>query len=131
LTKVLPLIGYKSLRALNGFHALLLGFKMLPAYIAEPYESFYAGFKDKTDAEKEKILREAVLFVQLGQDEVDAILSFAADSNGISYSKANQKNLNPRDLHEAIVAVCMEIGRINIDIVSEEEKKNSLGSPLT
>lgn len=126
--KVLPLQGYKSLKALNAFHALLLGFKMLPAYIAEPYETFYAGFSEKTDEEKEKLLREAAVFVQLAQDEVEALICFVADKNGIPYSAANVKNLGPGELHEIIVAVCMEIGRLKITLLSEAEKKSSQSS---
>ncbi len=128
--KVLPLKGYKSLRALNAFHALLLGLKMLPAYIAEDYESFYARFADKSEPEKEKLLREAAVFVQLGQDEVEALVSFATDKNGIAYQSANMKSLGLGELHSIIIAVCMEIGRIKIDLISEDEKKNSLSSPL-
>ncbi len=125
---ILPLKGYKSLRALNGFHALLLGLKMLPAYILEPYETFYASFSEKTDEQKEKLLKEAVMFVQLGQDEVEALISFATDKNGIPYSAVNLKNLSAAEMFEIIVAVCMEIGKIKIDLVSESEKKNSLNS---
>lgn len=120
---ILPLKGYKSIRALNGFNALLLGLKMLPAYIMEPYEIFYANFKDKTDEQKEKLLKEAVLFVQLTQDEVEAIISFATDANGISYQPANIKNLAVEKLHEIIVAVGMEFSKIKIDLISEDEKK--------
>lgn len=126
--KILPLQGYKSLRALNGFHALLLGLKMLPAYIGEAYETFYASFNDKTDSEKEKLLREAVVFVKLEQDEVEALIGFSTDKNGIPYSKENLKNLSTADMFEIIVAVCMEIGRIKIELVTESEKKNCLDS---
>lgn len=128
MTKVLPLKGYKSLRALNGFHALLLGLKMLPAYIMEDYETFYGRFNDKTDAEKEKLLREAAMFVQLGQDEIEALLSFSTDKNGVPYSGINMKNLLVDELLKIIVDVCMEIGRIKIELVSESEKKNYLSS---
>lgn len=121
--KVLPLKGYKSLRALNAFHSLLLGLKMLPAHIGEDYETFFASFKDKTEAQKETLLREAVAFVQLSQEEVGALISFATDRNGVPYGPANEGNLTPDELFEVIVAVCMEIGRIKIDLVSEEEKK--------
>ncbi len=131
MRKVLPLKGYRSLRALHAFHALLLGLKMLPSYAAEPYESFYASFSEKTEAEKETLLREAAVFVQLSQDEVEAIISFCTDKNGVPYSQVNLKNLGPDELHEIIVAVGMEIGRIRIDIVSESEKKNYLTSPST
>lgn len=124
MIQVLPLTGYKSLRALNAFHALLLGLKMLPAYIGEDYESFYASFGEKTEGEKEKLVREAVVFVQLAEDEVEALISFAKDKNGVPFSKVNLKNLTAGDLHEIIVAVCMEIGRIKIELVTEQEKKN-------
>lgn len=122
---VLPLKGYKSLRALNVFHTLLLGMKMLPVYFNESYESFYESFKTKTDEEKEKLIREAILFVQLGQDEVEAVVAFVTDKNGIPFSSANIKNLGMDEIHEIIVAVCMEIGKIKIDILLENEKKNS------
>lgn len=129
--KISPLKGYKALRALNGFHALLLGLKMLPQYILKDYETFYSDFKDKTEEQKEKLIREAVVFVQLAQDEVEAIVSFASDKNGIPYSDVNIKNLDLGQIHEIIVAVCMEIGKIRVELVSESEKKNSLGSQST
>ncbi len=129
--KILPLVGYKSLRALNGFHVLLLGLNMLPAYIGKGYEKFYASFKEKTEDEKEAAIREAVLFVELKEEEVRALVSFACDSNGIPYGDTNIKNLSPKQLHEIIVAVCMEIGRIEIELVSEEEKKKLVLSQST
>jgi hypothetical protein len=127
--KILPLVGYKSLRALNAFHALLLGLKMLPAYAGQGYETFFSSFEEKTEREKETLLREAAVFVQLGQDEVEALVSFASDKNGIPYSSVNLKNLTVDQLHSVIVAVCMEIGKIKIDLVTSEEKKSSRHSP--
>ena len=121
--KILELKGYQSLRAFNAFHTLMLGLKMLPAYLGETYEVFFTSFQDKTDIEKEKLVRQAVLFVRLEEDEVEALVGFASDANGVPYSKANAKNLNPAQLHEIIVAVCMEIGRIKIDLLTEAEKK--------
>ena len=121
--KLLPLKGFKSLRAMNAFHTLLLGLKMLPAYMAEDYVTFFAKFKDKTAAEKETSLREALAFVQLSSEEVEALCSFATDRNGIAYGASNIANLKPDELFETIVAVCMEIGRIEIKLVTEEEKK--------
>lgn len=124
--KVLPLKGYKSLRALNAFHVLLLGLKMLPAYLEEDYETFYEGFSHRSDAEKEKLLREAILFVNLQPEEVMALIAFATDKNGIGYTEVNSRNLGPDELVECMVAVCMEIGRIKIELLSQDEKKKSL-----
>lgn len=123
---ILPLKGYKSLKALNAFHTLLLGLKMLPAYMAEDYESFYEGFRHRSDEEKEKLLKEAVLFVPLQPEEVEALIAFATDKNGVPYSDVNQKSMGPEVLVECIVAVCMEIGKIRIELISQDEKKKSL-----
>lgn len=124
--RILPLKGYKSLKALNAFHTLLLGLKMLPAYQLEDYETFYEGFSHRSEAEKERLLKEAVLFVPLQSEEVEAIIAFATDKNGIPYSEVNQKNMTPDELVECIVAVCMEIGKIKIELLSNDEKKKSL-----
>ncbi len=123
MRKILELKGYKSLKALNAFHSLLLGLKMLPSYMSVDYQEFYAAFKTKTDAQKETALREAAAFVQLSQEEVEALVSFATDRNGIPFSAVNSGNLKPDELFEIIIAVCMELGRIKIELVSEDEKK--------
>ena len=47
--EVAKLEGYKSLRALNAFHTLMLGLKMLPAYGAIPYEEFYQTMSEMPD----------------------------------------------------------------------------------
>lgn len=131
MRKVSPLVGYKSLRAFNAFNALLLGLKMLPIYQKEDYETFYQAFEEKTDDEKEKFLRQAVAFVQLEEEEVAAIICFCHDANGVQYGSTNAKNLSLDELNECIVSVCMEIGRIKISLVSENEKKNFSTSQST
>ena len=124
MIQVLPLRGFNSLKALNAFSALLLGLKMLPAYIAITMEDFYGAFIEMSEGEKEARLREAVAFVKLEQDEVESIICFTKDKNGITHSRENLKNLDVKELHEIIVAVCMEIGKIKISLTSESEKKN-------
>lgn len=123
MKKVLPLKGYKSLKALNAFNALLLGLKMLPEFLAIDYASFFDSFKEKTEGEKETLIRQAVAFVELDESEVLALVSFCCDANDVPYEPLNLSNLKPDELHEIIVSVCMEIGRIKIDLVSEDEKK--------
>lgn len=121
--KVLPLVGLESLHAFTAFNALLLGMKMLPAYAAIPYVEFYAAFGEKSDSEKETFLREALAFVTLSREEVAALVSFCSDSNGVRYGAHNVKSLSAKDLFEIIIAVCMEIGGIEITLVTEAEKK--------
>lgn len=122
--KVSELKGFKSLRALNAFHTLMLGMKMLPAYIGETYEAFYSRFADLPESEQEVMIREAALFVELNKEEVEALVSFCVDANGIPYDPTNIKNLGPAELIEVVVSVSKEIGKIKIDIVSKDEKKN-------
>lgn len=122
--KVLELKGYKSLKALNAFHTLMLGLKMLPAYCGEAYEDFYARIELMSPASQEKMIREAALFVELQKEELEALLCFCTDKNGVPYGPENLKNLGPADLVEVIVSVCCEIAKIKINFVSEAEKKN-------
>ncbi len=122
--KVLELKGYKSLKALNVFHSLMLGMKMLPAYLGESYEAFFERVQAMAPADQEKIIREAALFVSLEKDELEALLGFVADPNGVPYSPENLKNLGPGELHEIIVAVCLAISKIEVNFVTAEEKKN-------
>ncbi len=127
---VIELRGYKSLKAMNAFHALMLGLKMLPSYRAESYEDFYARIEAMDDSDQEKMIREAVLFVNLEKDEVEALACFCTDANGVPYTAENIKNLGPKDLVEMIVAVCVQISKINVNFVTEVEKKNSKNSQL-
>ena len=122
--KVLELKGFKSLRAFNAFHSLMLGMKMLPAYMNESYEAFYSRFAELPETEQEKMIKEASLFVNLEKEEVEALISFCEDKNGVPYEASNIKNLGPSEMIDIIVSVCMEIGKIKIDLLSEAEKKN-------
>lgn len=124
MIQVRELKGFESLRALNVFHTLMLGLKMLPAYGREAYEDFFARVETLTPADQEKMIREAALFVVLEREEVEALIKFCTDANGVPYTKENMKNLGPDQLHEIIVAVCLEISKIKINFVTEAEKKN-------
>ena len=122
--RVLELRGYKSLRAMNAFNALVLGLKMLPAYMGESYEDFLARLQAMPHADQKKMLKEAAMFVELQKEEVEALVCFCADPNGVPYTSENLKSLKPDVILEIIVSVCAEIAKIKIDFVSESEKKN-------
>ncbi len=130
MRKVLPLVGYKSLRALNAYSALLLGLKMIPEYMQESYESFLARVESMPIEDQILVLRRAAEFVELEKDEVEALIGFCTDKNGVPYTKENLSNLNPIEIKEIIVAVCTENSKINTTFLSEDEKKNSEISQL-
>lgn len=121
--KVLQLKGTKSLRAFNGFQALLLGLKMLPSYQAETYEDFYARVSELDLEKQEVLIREAACLVELQKDEVEAMLAFCTDANGVPYDAANIENLSPAQLIDCIVAVCMEFAKMKVSLVSDARKK--------
>lgn len=124
MIEVSELKGYKSLRALNAYHSLMLGLKMLPQYMGESYEDFFARIEQMPKEDQVKMIQEAALFVELQKEEVEALVCFCKDKNGIPYQSANINNLKPDELHEIIVAVCTKISEIKIDFVSAREKKN-------
>lgn len=123
MRKVLPLVGLESLHAFTAFNALLLGMKMLPDYASIPYAKFYSDFATKAESDKETVLREALAFVTLSREEVSALVGFCTDTNGVPYSSVNVKGMDIAELFEIVIAVCMEIGRIKISLVTESEKK--------
>lgn len=131
MIKVLPLKGAKSLKAFNVFNTLMLGLKMLPLYVHVPYREFYASIPEKSEEEKENLIREAIAFVNLEPDEVEAAVAFCCDKNGIAYSKNNIGNMELKEVIDCIVAVCLEIGRIEITLTSESEKKKFTNGVLT
>lgn len=77
------------------------------------------------ESDQLKLIREAAMFVELTKEEVEAIVGFCADKNGVPYEAANLKNLDPKQLIEMIVAVCGEISKMKIDFVTPNEKKKS------
>lgn len=123
--KLLPLIGPKALQAFSAFGRLLVGLKMTPAYQLVSVEDFFESFHGKTDAEKETAVRLAVALVDLYSDEIEKLTCFATDRNGVPITETNLKKMPLKEIFEAVVGVCMEIGRIKIDLVTPEEKKSS------
>lgn len=128
--EVAELKGYKSYRAFNVFHSLMLGLKMLPEYMAVTYEDFFKVIDELTPEDQEKMIRKAALFVKLEQEEIESLVCFCKDPKGVPYGPANVKNLGPDEILEIIVAVCVKISQIKIDLVSKAEKKNLKTTPL-
>ncbi len=123
--KLLELKGPNSWYACQAVHKLLFGLKMLPTYGQETYKDFFSKLDEMNEEDQEMILREAVVFVKLEQDEIIDVTQFAADANGIPYSKENIKNLRPEEIHEIIVCVAKEVMKAHqVRFVSEDEKKN-------
>lgn len=125
MIKVLTIEGLDCIHACQAFHKLMFGLKMLPAYGGYTYEEFFSMIDAMSEADQEKMIREAIAFVKLENDELMDVVKWACDANGVRYSKENVKSLKPQDIHEILTAVCMVIAKEHrINFVSEDEKKN-------
>jgi hypothetical protein len=116
--------GYESTLALQAFNTLLLGLSMLPMYAKYDYNEFYTACQDLDDENKKNILRKAAMFVRLSKDEVEALICFCLDPNGVPYRAVNLKNLKPDEIVECVVAVAFEISKFRIKLITDDEKKN-------
>jgi hypothetical protein len=119
-----PLVGLKSFWAMQSYHKLLLGIKMIPEYSQLAYEDFYAVVEMCSPEDKEKIIRKAVLLVNLESDEAYSLMAFCKDPNGVPYGRVNTTKMAPDEMFEILVSVCLEISQIKIKFVTEAEKKN-------
>jgi hypothetical protein len=126
MIQVSELKGIQSLHAFNAYNSLLMGLKMIPEYMSIGFEDFLKMLDGlESEAERRKILTTAARFVKLEEDELNALISFCSDSNGVPYGKENLKNLKPEELVDVIVSVCLKMSEIKVDLVTEAEKKKS------
>lgn len=123
--KVLPLKEYKSYKALCAFQRLIFGLQMIPGNMKYSYEEFCDIIEKMSPEDQLKTITQAAKMVTLDEDEVNALVCFCTDKNGIPYTNENKKNLTGSDIVEIVVTVCMAILKdIHIDLVTPEEKKN-------
>lgn len=123
--KVLPLKEYKSYKALCAFQRLIFGLKMIPGFMHLSFEELCASIETMPEDDQLKTITQAAKMVTLDEDEVNALICFCTDKNGIPYTAENKKTLTPQDIVEIIVTVSMHlIQHVHVDLVTEAEKKN-------
>lgn len=122
--KLLPLKGPDTYWALQSYIKLLFGLKMLPMYMGDTLEEFFAKIEAMPVDDRKKIVRQAVLMVTLERDEVNALLKFAADKHGVRFSHENTAALDPNEFMEIVHAVTQAIAALEPNFLSASEKKN-------
>lgn len=123
--KVLPIVGYKGYLAAVSLQRLMLGLKMIPANMHLTMEELAEIIKAMTPADQLSTLTQAAMLVDLKQEELDAMICFCTDKNGVPYTAENRNNLAPNEYWEVIVTVCFHLIQFTrVDLISEEEKKN-------
>jgi hypothetical protein len=124
LRKVLPLTGIGGVRAFNVFHSVILGMSLIPVNIEKGYRLFLDELDQKDDTEKRKFFIDGLRFVPLEESDIEAVIRFVTDENGVPLSKSNTRLMSSSEIIEAMTDVFLEISRINVSIVTEGEKKN-------
>lgn len=120
--------GLESLSVLNVYQSLLIGLKMMPAYASVDDEVFLDTIEKMDKADQERVFWDAAKIVPLEKYEVERLLKFYKDKNGVPISKENINALGPMDIAEMVVTVCMKVSEIKVDFVTESEKKKSMTS---
>lgn len=116
--------GYESYQAFVAFHRLLYGIKMLPHYEGETYPEFFKRINSMSEDEQRMIFSEALSFVLLTPEEIQALAFFGEDQNGVQYHAANIKNTPFSRIVEVAAEVCIAFGKIPPPhFVSAYEKK--------
>jgi hypothetical protein len=128
--KISELKGLKSVEAATAFFRILLGYYSL-YYILErdknfeKYEDFLKYFFSSGEDKQKEILLNSFKHAEANKDDISILISFALDTNGIPFSEVNTSGLNPLEILNIAVAVCMVMIKIPIFTVkTENEKKN-------
>jgi len=122
--KLLPLKGPDTYWALQSYIKLLFGLKMLPMYMGLTIEEFFVYIEQMPADDRKKIIREAVLMVTLDRDEVNSLIKFAADKNGVPFGRENTSSLDPNEYMEIIHRVTQAIASLEPNFLTATEKKN-------
>ena len=126
---VLSLTGISGVRAFNVFHHVVLGMKMLPVNLEKGYDGFLAELSGKSDDERKKFFISGLNFVTLDEEDIEAVLRFCTDTNGVPLCRANTKTMAAQDIISNMSDVFVEISKINVNLVTGDEKKNLITSP--
>lgn len=116
--------GHSSYYAQMAFIKLMVGLFYAVPHRHESIESFLLAIDAMNEKEQERAVREAVMLVELEENEVMNLIKFCSDKNGVPYTKENLKNLTPTEIREIIFTVCLEVAKIRIDFATDTEKKN-------
>lgn len=130
-SKVTDLIGLKGWNAYSVFQRLMIGVKMLPFYDQMSYEEFYNYLDELPPQEQLKYIKQALLLVKMEGSEVLTLIECCSDPNGIAYGEAHLKSMPLDKMFDLMVEACVELSKIKINFISEDEKKKLRRFPST
>lgn len=121
---VKELRGLKSVWAFNAYYSLVYGLAVEQAHLGQDIETTFAKFEALPAEKKTEQLRHALKIVNLSKDDMLNLLAFAVDKNGIPYAQRNLETLQPQEILDAILAVCVKLAELKPRTADESVKKN-------
>lgn len=108
--------GIKGAAAFHTAQVLLLSYYMIPTFREgkETYLEFLDRFSKMDDEEKQKVFKIGATFADLKPNEVEAVLCFAKDKNGVPYGKCNIGTLGINEFYELISEICLAVVNIKL-----------------
>jgi hypothetical protein len=106
--------GLKSVRPFQVTSVLSLGLLMLPVNMNKLFDVWHEDLVNLPPEDQRKMVEQAVRFVELKEEEIAAMVSFCKDANGVPIDKSNVGNFKPNELLDMIVAVCLEVLKIDV-----------------
>jgi len=112
--KASELKGIKSVRVLQVTSTLLLGSLMLPVNMGKTYDNYFEEIMNLDREDQAQVLTDAIQFVELKDEEIQSILSFVQDKNGVQIDKSNIDNYNPAEIMDMVLTVCLQVFDIDV-----------------
>ncbi len=108
--------GIKGLYAFKALQTLLLSYFLLPEFKEpnEKYDDFLKRFSEMDDSQRKEVLQKSLYFAGIEPAEIEALICFATDNNGVPYCRNNINNLSIEQLFSIIIDVCLEVARIKV-----------------
>lgn len=116
--------GQASYYAQMAFIKLMVGLFYAVPHKHPSIESFLQAIDAMSESEQDRAIREALMLVELEENEIMNLIKFCSDKNGVPYTKENLKSLNPTEIRQILFTVCKEVAQIKIEFVTDTEKKN-------
>ena len=125
VASVKELRGLKSVYAVNALSNLVYGLAVEQAHLGQDIEETYAKFEALDEAGQRKQLKHALRIVNLTQEDMLNLLSFALDVNGVPYDEGRIKTMPPTDIMDAMLEVACQVAKvIKPRSITNDAKKN-------
>lgn len=117
----MELKGIKSYYALTTFNCVVLRITQLPNFEQWSEEQILESFEQLTQEQVTALLRKSIDLIPLNDKEILSLIVFCEDKNGVPLGLHSLKNFNPYEIRELCLSVLIEISKIRINFVTDDE----------